>query len=193
MFYKHFLEKMMNKLNKTPLALVLFTVLVTLFGSCSDAVNDNNPLGTDSSNPKDKNVIMSTIDLTVLYTENHEWVRVENDSIITVGISDVGQELIGEIGVIRENNPYPNNRPRVPKGDTTLSLESTAGYEYGIVAPVEGNLMSYNDNLDDHPTWVNDYPYGDGWLFKIINYESYQLVELMSPSEYSAYLVSLGL
>jgi glycine cleavage system H protein len=184
---------MMKNLNKQIAVLFLITVSAIILGACSDAANDNNPLGSDYNNPKDLAVNTATVDPDAFYTSRHEWVKILNDSVIVVGISDAGQALIGEIGAIRENE-VPNPGSRSTKGDTLTTVEPLDGGEnFKIINPVEGDFYSYNNQLNLTPNLINIDPYTYGWVYKLIDYTSTDFNDLMDATDYQDYLDSLGL
>ena len=114
------------------------------------------------------------------YTKDHEWVRRDenNDNVIIVGITDYAQHAMGDIVHVE----LPSVGDEFSKGDEAAIVESAKSASE-IYAPVSGQIVKGNDNLDSHPEHINAQPYDDGWLFKI---------ELSDPDELDLILSSDG-
>ena len=105
---------------------------------------------------------MSTIPADLRYAKSHEWVKVESDGTVTIGITDYAQNSLGDITYVQ-----------VPKVGATLA----AGETFGVVesvkaasdlyAPIAGTVVAVNAGLDSAPETVNQSPYGDGWMLKL--------------------------
>jgi glycine cleavage system H protein len=114
------------------------------------------------------------------YTKDHEWVKVEGD-IVTVGITDFAQGELGDIVYVD-----------VETVDETLEAEEIFGTVEAVKTvsdlflPVSGEIIAFNESLDDEPEKVNSDPYGDGWMIKIKCSDVAQLDDLMSPDDYKA-------
>jgi glycine cleavage system H protein len=121
---------------------------------------------------------MSNIPQKLRYTETHEWVRVEDDDTVTVGITDHAQGLLGDIVFIE----LPELNIQVNAKDEVVVIESVkaAGDVY---SPLSGEIIAINDNLTDSPELVNSSPYEEAWLFKIKPSET--LDNLLNPEEYA--------
>ena len=113
------------------------------------------------------------------YAKTHEWVSKEGD-LITVGISDHAQELLGDIVFIE----LPEIGRVVENNEPMAVIESVKAAS-DIYAPLSGTIEAVNEALEAEPTIVNSSPYEDGWLFKIrlradvvdehlLDYETYQ-------------------
>ena len=113
------------------------------------------------------------------YAKTHEWVLKEGD-LITVGISDHAQELLGDIVFIE----LPEIGRVVENNEPMAVIESVKAAS-DIYAPLSGTIEAVNEALEAEPTIVNSSPYDDGWLFKIrlstdvddghlVDYETYQ-------------------
>ena len=95
------------------------------------------------------------------YTKDHEWARVEGDTV-TVGTSDFAQKLAGQIVYVE----LPPIGKAVEQGKPCGSMES--GKWVGrVYAPVSGKVEAVNSELEDSPELINDSPYEKGWIFKI--------------------------
>jgi len=95
------------------------------------------------------------------YTAEHEWVRVQGDSVV-VGITHYAQEQLGDIVYVSLPEPGDTITPGASIGE----LESTKSVS-DLFAPVSGVVTERNDQLDQTPELVNSDPYGEGWLFKV--------------------------
>ena len=95
------------------------------------------------------------------YTEEHEWVRIDED-VVTVGITDYAQDQLGDIVYVE----LPAVGDTVEAGTTVGELESTKSVS-DIFCPVSGEVVSRNDGLEGGEEVVNSDPYGEGWLFRV--------------------------
>ena len=105
---------------------------------------------------------MSNIPSDLKYASSHEWVRNEGDGTFTVGISEHAQELLGDMVFVE----LPEVGDAVDAGEDCAVAESVKAAS-DIYAPVGGEIVAINEDLEDSPELVNSDPYGDGWLFKI--------------------------
>ena len=97
----------------------------------------------------------------VMYTDDHEWTRVENDEAV-IGISDYAQDQLGDIVFVE----LPQVGEAFEKGAEFGTVESVKAVSE-LFLPVGGEVVAVNDALEDTPELVNADPYTDGWLFKI--------------------------
>jgi len=96
------------------------------------------------------------------YDKEHVWARVEEDSMVTIGMSSFGQDLAGEIVYVE----VPRVGRSVEKGEAFMSMES--GKWVGrIQSPVSGEIAEANEEVEWESTLVNEDPYGEGWLARI--------------------------
>lgn len=95
------------------------------------------------------------------FTKSHEWIARDGD-LVTVGISDHAQDLLGDIVFIE----LPEIGRSVESGEAIAVVESVKAAS-DIYAPLSGTIEAVNDSLDAEPTKVNTSAYGEGWLFKI--------------------------
>jgi glycine cleavage system H protein len=113
------------------------------------------------------------------YSEEHEWVQVEGDLAI-VGITDYAQRELGDIVFVE----LPN------EGDTLIQTESFGTVEAvkavsEIFAPVSGEVVEVNGNLEATPQIINQDPYGDGWLLKVRMSDQSELEHLLTAQQYA--------
>ena len=113
------------------------------------------------------------------YTSEHEWVRVDGQDIVSVGITHYAQESLGDIVFVS----LPSIGATVSAGDSCGEVESTKSVSE-LYAPVSGEVAEVNQALEANPEIINSAPYGDGWLMKIRVGDPAQLDGLLSASEY---------
>lgn len=116
------------------------------------------------------------------YTKDHEWVRIDGNTI-TVGITDHAQEQLGDI-VYAE---LPEEGESVSKEEAFGVLESVKAVS-DCYAPVSGKVLEINNVLTENPETVNEDPYGDGWMVKIEASNPSELEGLMDKNGYAAFL-----
>ncbi len=114
------------------------------------------------------------------YTKDHEWVRIEGD-VATVGITDFAQGELGDIVYVE-----------VETLDETLDAEEVFGTVEAVKTvsdlflPLSGEIVEFNESLEDEPEVVNSDPYGDGWMIKIKIADTSEIDSLMSADDYKA-------
>ncbi|MCA9411126.1 MAG: glycine cleavage system protein GcvH [Candidatus Omnitrophica bacterium] len=118
------------------------------------------------------------------YTESHEWV-LTSDGEFVVGISDFAQHELTDIVFV----DLPEVGSEFSAKDACCVVESTK-IAADIYAPVSGKITAVNEELNDHPEWVNESPYDKGWLFKIEPSDESDLDSLMNSAEYQSHLDS---
>lgn len=114
------------------------------------------------------------------YAATHEWVRLEEDGTVTIGITDHAQELLGDIVFIE----LPEEGAVVSAKDEISVVESVKAAS-DIYAPVSGEVIAINEDLTDAPETVNSSPYGDGWLCRILPSNPSELEELLDADTYA--------
>lgn len=122
----------------------------------------------------------------LLYTKNHEWVRVE-DGQITVGITDYAQDQLGDITYVELPEEGDSFKKEAVLG-TVDSLKTVAE----LYAPVDGEVVEVNAELPNTAQMVNEKPYDDGWMVKIEMSNEAQLEELMQPDDYLKHISKLS-
>jgi len=112
------------------------------------------------------------------YTKDHEWIKVDGDTI-TVGITDFAQSELGDIVYVE-----------VETVDETLEAEEVFGTVEAVKTvsdlflPVSGEIIEFNEALEDEPEKVNSDPYGEGWMIKVKCSDISQLDDLLSAVDY---------
>ena len=112
------------------------------------------------------------------YTSDHEWVMVESDKA-KVGITDYAQDALGDVVFV----DIPEVGKRVAVGETVTEVESTKSVS-DIYAPLEGEIIEINHDLDGSPELLNGDPYGEGWIFILQLDEAASTENLLSANEY---------
>jgi glycine cleavage system H protein len=113
------------------------------------------------------------------YASSHEWARLEEDGTITVGISDHAQEALGDVVFVE----LPEVGASLAAGDDAGVVESVKAAS-DIYAPVGGQVIAINDQLDEEPEIVNSDPFNDGWFFKLQPSDPEEMDKLLSATEY---------
>ena len=119
--------------------------------------------------------------MTVKYTEDHEWLKIE-DGVATVGITVHAQEALGDVVFVD-----------LPSVGTTLAQKETAGVVESVKAaadvymPVSGEILEVNEALKSDPSLANTDPLNTGWFFKVRMSDASQLDALMDETSYSSF------
>ncbi|RMZ50762.1 glycine cleavage system protein GcvH [Flavobacteriaceae bacterium PRS1] len=112
------------------------------------------------------------------YTKDHEWIKIDGDTI-TIGITDFAQSELGDIVYVE-----------VETLDETLEIEEVFGTVEAVKTvsdlflPVTGEIIEFNESLEDEPEKVNNDPYGEGWMIKVKCSDVSQLDDLLSAEDY---------
>ena len=122
---------------------------------------------------------MSNIPSDLKYISSHEWIRVEDDGTVTIGITDHAQELLGDVVYVE----LPEIDSEVALEDEIAVVESVKAAS-DIYAPLSGTIIAINDALDDTPETVNSSPYDDGWMFKMKPSEPSEIDGLIDAESY---------
>ncbi|GAB3342524.1 glycine cleavage system protein GcvH [Marilutibacter aestuarii] len=128
---------------------------------------------------------MSDIPGDLKFLKSHEWVRVEGDGKVTVGISDHAQGLLGDLVYVE----LPNPGDQVEAGTACAVVESVKAAS-DVYAPLSGTVLEVNTALADKPEIINEDAYGEGWLYTLQADAPEQADELLGPQEYADLLES---
>ena len=112
------------------------------------------------------------------YTVDHEWVMIEGERA-KFGITDYAQDALGDVVFV----DIPELGKRVTVGETVTEVESTKSVS-DIYAPLEGEIIEINQELDDSPELLNGDPYGEGWIFILKLSETTSTESLLSAKDY---------
>ncbi len=122
---------------------------------------------------------MSNIPSELKYATSHEWVSVETDGIVTVGITEHAQDLLGDMVFVE----LPDVDDSISTGDDVAVAESVKAAS-DIYAPVSGTVVEVNEALEDAPELVNSDAFGEGWLFKVKLDDAGELDNLLDAEGY---------
>ncbi len=117
------------------------------------------------------------------FTEEHEWLRLEDDGAVSIGISHYAQEQLGDVVYVE-----------LPTVGETLTVGSEAAVIESVKAageikmPINGEVIAVNESLSDEPELVNADPLGAGWLLKIETDDTHALEQLMDEGAYSDFI-----
>ena len=123
--------------------------------------------------------------MTVYFTREHEWIRVDGD-VATVGISDHAQEALGDI-VFAE---VPEAGRKLNKGQEAAVVESVKAAS-DVYSPAGGEVVEGNQAVADDPALINRDPEGDGWFFKLKLADKAELDGLMDEAAYREWVKTL--
>jgi len=123
---------------------------------------------------------MSNIPSELKYATSHEWVRNEGDGIVTVGITEHAQGLLGDMVFVE----LPDVDDEISTGDDVAVAESVKAAS-DIYAPISGTVVEINEDLEDSPELVNSDAFGDGWLFKVKVDDAGELENLLDAEGYA--------
>ena len=124
--------------------------------------------------------------MTVKYTKEHEWIRIDGDTA-TIGISEYAQEQLGEIVFVE----LPEAGTPLEKGSEAAVIESVKAASE-VYAPASGAVAESNPELDADPGKVHADATGEGWLYKMKITDAGELDDLMDEDEYKGYVEGLG-
>ena len=116
------------------------------------------------------------------YTDSHEWVRLEEDGTVTIGISDHAQYSLGDVVFVE----LPDIGAQLAVGDEACVVESVKAVSE-LYMPLGGQIVAINEQLADAPETVNSDPYCAGWFFQLQPDDSSELERLMSAKAYAAH------
>lgn len=119
------------------------------------------------------------------YLRTHEWVRLEDDGTVTIGITDHAQETLGDVVFVE----LPEPGAILAAGDEAGAVESVKAASE-IYVPLTGEVLEINGILEDTPEVVNSDPYNDGWFFKMKLEDDGELGDLMDAEAYAEFVES---
>lgn len=118
----------------------------------------------------------------LLYTEDHEWTRVEG-KIATIGITQFAVDQLGDVTQV----DLPREGESIKKGDVFGSVESVKAVS-DLFAPVTGKILKINTPLADSPEYINEEPYDQGWLIQVELADATETEGLMDGDAYETFL-----
>ncbi|MGI9271640.1 MAG: glycine cleavage system protein GcvH [Woeseiaceae bacterium] len=126
---------------------------------------------------------MSELPGDLLYTDEHEWLRREDDGSVTVGITDHAQSALGDLVYVE----LPEVDQDLDAGGDMAVVESVKAAS-DVYAPIGGKVVAVNEELGDDPEKINGDPYGDGWIVRIQPSEAIDETTLLAPDDYQTLL-----
>lgn len=122
---------------------------------------------------------MSNVPSELKFLSSHEWVAVDGD-VATVGISDHAQELLGDLVFVE----LPEVGEEIAAGDEVAVVESVKAAS-DVYAPISGEIIEVNEELDDSPEAINSDAFGDGWIYKVKMSDPDEANDLMNAESYA--------
>lgn len=125
----------------------------------------------------------------LLYTKNHEWITKNNikENYIILGITNYAQQQLGDIVYV----DIPNKKNIFKSNDIIGELESVKSVG-SIFMPIEGTILEFNELLIKHPELINEDPYKNGWILKIIPKNNNDISKMLTYMEYNNYLKKIS-
>ena len=123
---------------------------------------------------------------TVKYTKDHEWVRIEGDTVV-VGITDYAQSQLGDVVYVE----LPEIGRRVQKGNEAAVVESVKAASE-VFAPLSGEVVAVNSELAGEPGRINSDPMGEGWFMKLRIANAKEMDDLMDEKAYNGFIEGLN-
>ena len=121
--------------------------------------------------------------MSIKYSKDHAWVKVQDEDLVTIGITDFAQEQLGDLVYIE----LPKVGHEFSRGDNISVIESVKSAS-DLVAPVSGEIVEVNDRLEDDPELVSEDSMGEGWFIKVKLSKRSELDELMDDESYQAFI-----
>lgn len=113
------------------------------------------------------------------YTESHEWVRLEHDDTVVIGITEHAQHQLGDLVFVE----LPDMQLTVEQGDE-LSVVESVKTAADVYSPISGEVVAVNQQLESRPELINQDPYGNGWICRIKPSDLEELDELLDADAY---------
>ena len=124
--------------------------------------------------------------MTTMFTEDHEWINIEDHEAAVVGITHYAQEALGDVVFV----DLPEVGRSFKQGEAAAVVESVKAAA-DVKMPVTGEIVEVNDALRDDPSLVNKDPMGNGWFFKVHVTDMAEFDRLMDPPGYDVLLKKL--
>ena len=119
------------------------------------------------------------MDNTLKFADSHEWVRDNGDGTVTIGISEHAQEMLGDVVFV----DLPEVEDEIEAGDSFSLVESVKAAS-DIYAPISGEIVEINEELEDSPELINEEPYEGGWIVKVKMADASELDNLKDAEEF---------
>ncbi|GEA52008.1 glycine cleavage system protein H [Vibrio breoganii] len=121
------------------------------------------------------------MDNTLKFADSHEWVKDNGDGTVTIGISEHAQQMLGDVVFV----DLPEVEENIEAGDSFSLVESVKAAS-DIYAPITGEIVEINEELEDSPELINEEPYEGGWIVKVKLEDPSELDNLTSAEDYLA-------
>lgn len=119
------------------------------------------------------------MDNTLKFADSHEWVKDNGDGTVTIGISEHAQEMLGDVVFV----DLPDTGDEIEAGESFSLVESVKAAS-DIYAPISGEIVEINEELEDSPELINEEPYEGGWIVKVKMSDASELNNLKDAEEY---------
>ena len=126
---------------------------------------------------------MSDVPAHLKYSSDHEWLRLDDDGVVVIGITDHAQESLGELVYVE----LPESGQELGAGDAFAVVESVKAAS-DVYAPISGSVADINERLNDEPDLVNGDPYDEGWLIRLVPNDPQELEDLLDADAYTQLL-----
>ncbi len=117
------------------------------------------------------------------FTKEHEWITISSEGLAMIGISDFAQEQLGDIVSVELPKIGSKFRQMQP-----MAIVDSVKASSDIYSPLSGEVVQVNDELSEHPEWINESPYELGWIVKIKPSNMEELDDLMTAGQYSEFI-----
>lgn len=117
------------------------------------------------------------------FTKEHEWIIISSEGLAVIGISDFAQEQLGDIVSVELPKVGSKFRQMQP-----MAIVDSVKASSDIYSPLSGEVVQVNDELSEHPEWINESPYELGWIVKIKPSNMEELDDLMTAGQYSEFI-----
>ena len=121
--------------------------------------------------------------MSIKYSEDHAWVKVQDEDLVTIGITDFAQEQLGDLVYIE----LPKVGHEFSRGDNISVIESVKSAS-DLVVPVSGEIVEVNDRLEDDPELASEDSMGEGWFIKVKLSKPPEFDELMDDESYQTFI-----
>jgi len=128
---------------------------------------------------------MSEVPADLKYTRDHEWLRLDDDATVTIGVTDHAQAQLGDLVFVET----PEVGTSFGAGEAAAVVESVKAAS-DVYAPVAGEVIEANEDLADSPELINNDPFGEGWIYKLRVENPDDLNAFMGPQDYEAFAES---
>ncbi|WP_047049648.1 glycine cleavage system protein GcvH [Vibrio mexicanus] len=119
------------------------------------------------------------MDNTLKFADSHEWVKDNGDGTVTIGISEHAQQMLGDVVFV----DLPEVEDEIEAGESFSLVESVKAAS-DIYAPITGEILEINEELEDSPELINEEPYEGGWIVKVKMSDADELNNLKDAEEY---------